>query len=60
MAKNKHLTSLKAVKLRSLFIGPKDNKTCFARKIYLKEPVELCQWDVTLTLVKLNTAQICK
>ena len=64
MTTNKHLTPLKGVELRSLlhtgFIEPKDNRTCFVLKMYLTEPVELCQWDVTLTLVKLNTAQICK
>ena len=27
-------------------IEPKDNRTCFARKSYLTEPVELCQRDV--------------
>ena len=40
------------------FIEPKDNRTCFAHKRYLTEPVDLCQRNVTLTLDKLNTAQI--
>ena len=43
---NNHLTSLKAVELRSLvhygFIEPKDNRTCFAHKSYLAETVDLC------------------
>ena len=48
MTKNKNLTSLKAVELGVVgacmgFIEPIDNRTCFTRKSYLTEPVELCQ-----------------
>ena len=42
------------------YIEAKDNRTCIARKSYHTEPAELCQRDVTLTSVKLNTAQIGK
>ena len=43
------------------YIEPKDNRACFARKSYLAmftEPEKLCQRDVTLTLVILNTAYL--
>ena len=40
------------------FIEPRDNRTCFDRTSYLKELVELCRGDITLTLVKLNTSHL--
>ena len=58
--KTKHLTSLKAVELRSLvhyrIIEPRDNRTCIDHTSYFKELVELFQGDITLTLVKMNTS----
>ena len=58
MTKNKHLTSLLGRWFIKEFIEPNDNRTCFGCKSYLTESVELCQWDVALTYVKISTAQI--
>ena len=46
ITKNKHLTSLKAVKLGSGFIEPKENMTLFACKSDFMETVELCQQSI--------------